>query len=380
MWHSDYATNWPGMVQQQLLHENYIDEDDESHVKRPMNSFMIWAKIMRRKFAEENPKLHNAEISKLLGKAWNELTTKEKRPFVEKAERLRIRHMKEHPNYRYTPKKRSQDRRPGQRTNSTYINPTFISSISNVVMSSQVFGLPGTPGDPCSPREKQLPSSQYMDPIGRCYSTGNENWNVNMFTETLNNRNDYLTYPSARLEKEFNRPANFIGPTGADSLQFEGNPCLTNHRSNNALDHMDSRSNTGQGNLFSPENERKDVVLSPCAYQYGPQLKSSETVDYNLNGPRSSIIKTSFPAGNNGSGTDAEVERQPRKIVGRTRLSSCRFAAQPQDVESDAEEGSSICASKTLRGGTGAMFENFSELLCEDLDRDEFSMYLAQAY
>lgn len=60
---------------------------DDMHVKRPMNSFMVWAKVMRRKFAEENPKLHNAEISKMLGKAWNELTTKEKRPYVEKAER-----------------------------------------------------------------------------------------------------------------------------------------------------------------------------------------------------------------------------------------------------------------------------------------------------
>ena len=65
-------------------------ECEDMHVKRPMNSFMVWAKVMRRKFAEENPKLHNAEISKMLGKAWNELTTKEKRPFVEKAERYRI--------------------------------------------------------------------------------------------------------------------------------------------------------------------------------------------------------------------------------------------------------------------------------------------------
>ena len=67
-------------------------ECEDMHVKRPMNSFMVWAKVMRRKFAEENPKLHNAEISKMLGKAWNELTTKEKRPFVEKAERYIMTH------------------------------------------------------------------------------------------------------------------------------------------------------------------------------------------------------------------------------------------------------------------------------------------------
>lgn len=366
MWNSDFAANWPGMVQPQILHESYIEDDDDPHVKRPMNSFMIWAKIMRRKFAEENPKLHNAEISKLLGKAWNELTTKEKRPFVEKAERLRIRHMKEHPNYRYTPKRRSQERRPGQRTNSTYINPTFISSISNVVMSSQVFGLPATP-DPSSPKEKQLASSQYMDHGGQCYSTGNENWNFNRFRETLSNQHDYHTYPPTRLEKEYSR-SHFVGPAVPDSLQFKGGQCFPSDRNNSFTDQIDSRSGPSTEHVFLPENGRKDVVLSPCSYQYG-QGKASEA-DYYRNVPRSSIVKSVHPTGNDESALNDE--RHPRKIVSRTRLSSCRFA-QPQSAENDDVE-SEDC-SERIRGSSGNMFENFTELLCDDLD--ELSVYLA---
>lgn len=374
MWHTDFATNWPGMVHPQMLHESYPEDEDDSHVKRPMNSFMIWAKIMRRKFAEENPKLHNAEISKLLGKAWNELTTKEKRPFVEKAERLRIRHMKEHPNYRYTPKRRSQERRPGQRSNSTYINPAFIGSISNVVMSSQVFGLPATP-DASSPKERQFTSSQYMDRSGQYYSTGNENWNFNMFRETFNNHHDYHTYSGTRLEKEHNG-SQFIAPAATDSLQFRGGLCFPADRHNGFAHREDGRSGTSADHMYLSENGRKDESFPPCAYQYG-QVKSSED-DYfpnGPNGPRSSIVKNVHPQGNDGCTlTD---ERHPRKIVSRTRLSSCRFA-QPEAVENDDEE-SEDCSRRT-KGNSGSMLENFTELLCDDVDRDEFNMYLAEAY
>ena len=79
----------------------------------------MW-QIERRRVSAVDPSLHNAEISRRLGARWRRLSAAERRPFVDEADRLRVLHAREFPDYKYTPRKsRKKTQRPARRPQRT---------------------------------------------------------------------------------------------------------------------------------------------------------------------------------------------------------------------------------------------------------------------
>lgn len=99
------------------------------HVKRPMNAFMVFSQIERRKMVQLAPHLPNADISKCCGAKWKRMSLRERQPYMEESERLKHLHARQYPTYKYQPRKRSK-------TNSSHSQSTNGGNGSAVASSS----------------------------------------------------------------------------------------------------------------------------------------------------------------------------------------------------------------------------------------------------
>ncbi|XP_065705362.1 transcription factor SOX-30 [Patagioenas fasciata] len=89
-----------------------FSRDKSGHVKRPMNAFMVWARIHRPALAKANPAANNAEISVQLGLEWSKLTEEQKQPYYDEAQKIKQRHREEFPGWVYQPRQGKRKRFP----------------------------------------------------------------------------------------------------------------------------------------------------------------------------------------------------------------------------------------------------------------------------
>ncbi|XP_062309604.1 transcription factor SOX-30-like isoform X2 [Osmerus eperlanus] len=74
------------------------------YIKRPMNAFMVWARIHRPALSRVNPTANNADISVQLGYEWSRLTEVQKMPYYEESRRLKDVHRQKYPGWIYQPR------------------------------------------------------------------------------------------------------------------------------------------------------------------------------------------------------------------------------------------------------------------------------------
>ncbi|XP_040568744.1 uncharacterized protein [Lepeophtheirus salmonis] len=195
----------------------------QNRIKRPMNAFMVFSHIERKKIVEFQPDIHNAEISKNLGKKWKELTDEFKIPYIQEAERLRLLHLKEYPDYKYQPRKKACGGAP-------------LNNIGNTKKIDSILGLSTVVGGggikPKAKHQKQVLNKRFGS--NAWVNSANVRFSSNLSSVNHDRLNLKFTIDS-KFKANLRRGAGFVdikpippgSPTSSDSSFYEEPVYLT---------------------------------------------------------------------------------------------------------------------------------------------------------
>ncbi|XP_036280276.1 transcription factor SOX-30 [Pipistrellus kuhlii] len=196
-----------------------FSKDRNGHVKRPMNAFMVWARIHRPALAKANPAANNAEISVQLGLEWNKLSEEQKKPYYDEAQKIKEKHREEFPGWVYQPRPGKRKRFPlsvsnvfsGTTQNITSPNPTTIYPYRSPTYSVVIPSLQNTIIHPVgeAPPAIQLPTPavQRLSPI-------------TLFQPTVSSTAQVAVQaPNLPLRPALS-PQRFAGPSQTDTHQL----------------------------------------------------------------------------------------------------------------------------------------------------------------
>ncbi|KAK3390600.1 hypothetical protein B0H63DRAFT_466126 [Podospora didyma] len=242
-------------------------------IARPPNAFIIYRSEKAKALKSENQELHNNEISVLVGEMWRAETLEVRQAFQKKSELLKAAILKNHPDYRYNPRRPSQIRRR---------NRQGVTAVSPIVMDAntraQDFLPPHQPSgwSPVSDPTKNnnnnsdpIPAGLQI-PIMPILANGNQMAGPVMVNATAH-------IPGGILHPDVD-PVNFPEGVGIEDLLFDDGNAFDDHpifaaHLNQTRVYLRNLSNNGGHSETDIADEDDDIQALMAANSSGPNGK-----------------------------------------------------------------------------------------------------------